>query len=58
MVARFSIGVFAKEILMETLARARSNCSAGHLEPTHFRPKARASNSSDAGRCSAKYDQS
>jgi hypothetical protein len=30
MVAHFSLGVFAKEILTATLAR-KINCSAGHL---------------------------
>src|ERR1700747_2069340 len=34
MVARFSLGVFAKESLMATLAAARSNCSAG--QPAHL----------------------
>jgi hypothetical protein len=34
MVARFSLGVFAKESLMATLAAARANCSAG--QPAHL----------------------
>ena len=57
MVARFSPGVFAKEILMAASCEGHQTATRAD-QPTHFRPKARASNSSEAGRCSAKYDQS